>query len=661
MRFRQIHLDFHTSKNIDNVGAAFDKAKWQDTLKRAHIDSITLFSKCHHGLTYHPTKVGCQHPGLHGFNLLGAQYEAVKEIGVKAPIYINAGFDVYAAEHYPEWVQTSARQGETAMWKLMCFNSPYLDYLIRQTEEVVDMFPDCDGIFFDIIMQADCRCPHCLKLMEEAGLDPDNPEDMKRHRELTLRRYYEKLTPVAKRGNPDRPVFHNSGHVSKHERDIDKYFSHFEIESLPTGEWSYDHFPISAKFAGHLGKEYLGMTGKFNTTWGEFGGFKHPNALRYECAQMLAFGAKCSIGDQLHPCGALDETTYNIIGKVYGEVETKEEWCDNVKPVTQIAVLSRESESGLRDTDTGAGRVLFESHFLWDLVDRSADFDDYELVIFADDIRFDDELTAKVKAYLEKGGKVLLTGRSGLRKDSNEFAFDFGVRYVGENPLKPDYLLAKGALELDYVKSPLVMYYNAPIVRAERGEVLGDIYNPYFTRGASKWCSHQHTPYEPEETGLPAAVLNGNVLYLAHPIFSIYEDYGAVAYKEYAAKAVKLLLDEPMLATNLPSTAKASLMKQVEKNRYVLHLLYAIPVQRGANRKPVHDLYDDPFWPSRTIQVIEELPYLTDVEVKVKLPEDVKRIYLAPSMRELPVIKDGNYYKIKIDGFSCHEMIVFDF
>jgi hypothetical protein len=43
------------------------------------------------------------------------------------------------------------------------------------------------------------------------------------------------------------------------------------------------------------------MTGKFHTTWGEFGGFKRPNALRYECAAMLAFGSKCSIGDQLHP------------------------------------------------------------------------------------------------------------------------------------------------------------------------------------------------------------------------------------------------------------------------------------------------------------------------------------------------------------------------
>jgi len=42
------------------------------------------------------------------------------------------------------------------------------------------------------------------------------------------------------------------------------------------------------------------MTGKFHTMWGEFGGYKHPNALSYECSLMLAYCAGCSIGDQLH-------------------------------------------------------------------------------------------------------------------------------------------------------------------------------------------------------------------------------------------------------------------------------------------------------------------------------------------------------------------------
>ena len=103
---------------------------------------------------------------------------------------------------------------------------------------------------------------------------------------------------------------------------------HLEIESLPTGGWGYDHMPLSAKYAAtQKGVEYLGMTGKFHTSWGEFGGFKHPNALRYECAAMMAFGCRCSIGDQLHPNGELNIDTYKRIGLAYREVAEKEPWC----------------------------------------------------------------------------------------------------------------------------------------------------------------------------------------------------------------------------------------------------------------------------------------------------------------------------------------------
>jgi hypothetical protein len=38
--------------------------------------------------------------------------------------------------------------------------------------------------------------------------------------------------------------------------------------------------------------EVIGMTGKFHTQWGAFGGFKHPNALRYESAVTLANGPR---------------------------------------------------------------------------------------------------------------------------------------------------------------------------------------------------------------------------------------------------------------------------------------------------------------------------------------------------------------------------------
>ena len=45
MRFRQVHLDFHTSEHIPEVGAKFDKQQFQDALRVGHVDSITIFAK----------------------------------------------------------------------------------------------------------------------------------------------------------------------------------------------------------------------------------------------------------------------------------------------------------------------------------------------------------------------------------------------------------------------------------------------------------------------------------------------------------------------------------------------------------------------------------------------------------------------------------------
>ena len=92
MRFRLVQLDFHTSELIEGIGAAFSKENFQQMLRLGHVDSITVFSKCHHGWAYHPSKANEMHPHL-SFDLLGAQIEAAHEIGIKTPVYLSAGLD----------------------------------------------------------------------------------------------------------------------------------------------------------------------------------------------------------------------------------------------------------------------------------------------------------------------------------------------------------------------------------------------------------------------------------------------------------------------------------------------------------------------------------------------------------------------------------------
>lgn len=672
LRFRQVHLDFHTSPHIPDIGERFNKREYQRILRESRVNSITTFALCHHGWSYYDTKVGKRHPNLK-FDLLRAQFDACKEIDVNVPIYMTGGVHCVMAEENPGWREVNEKGQYAGLsdsvfrpgFKKMCFNTPYLDYLCEQIKEVVQLFPNCDGIFLDIIRQGSCCCEYCVRSMSRKGYDPENSEDRRRFANEVLDAYYKKTTAAVKFGNPGMPVFHNSGHITVGNNSVLDYFSHLELESLPTGGWGYDHFPMSAKYCQKLDKDFLGMTGKFHTTWGEFGGYKHPNALRYECAAMLAFGAKCCVGDQLHPNGEIDKSTYQIIGAAYREVEEKEPWCDNTVNVADIALLSSAATnpgSGCKresSSDVGAARILLEGHFLFDIIDTEMDFTDYKMMILPDDVKICSDLKRKLDIYLENGGKLMLTGNSGLNEAGTRFIFEFGAKYLGKNEYDPDYLVANAELRPSFTSSPLVMYGGSNRLKVTSGKSLGKVCNPFFNRTYKHFCSHQHTPNNPDDYENDCGVVNGNILYLAHPVFSIYRSFGAVAYKDYAVKAInKLLANDHSLKTNLPSTARVSVMAQPRKKRYVLHLLYANTIARGGSlRMSGGNLQSS----ARSVEVIEELLPLRNTEIELKLPRKIRRIALEPQGEELLVIMKKGRCLIRIPEFTCHQMIVLSY
>ncbi|MGB8355481.1 MAG: alpha-amylase family protein [Chthoniobacteraceae bacterium] len=673
LRFRQIHLDFHTSPHIDGIGSRFNKKQWIETLKRGAVDSVTTFAKCHHGWSYHPTKVGKMHPHLN-FDLLRAQYDACKEADIKCPVYVSAGVDNLATGEHPEWREIDGNGAYMGWSKRILdpgfhtidFHSPYLDYLCAQIREVVELFPEADGIFLDIINQQQSCGKWSMEYMLANGLDPEKEEDRRKSARHALETYYIATTAACKSVDADMPVMHNAGHIPRGGYDVFKYFSHLELESLPTGGWGYDHFPMSAKYTCNLPFDFLGMTGKFHTTWGEFGGFKHPNALRYECAAMLAYGARCSVGDQLHPDGALDESTYDVIGAAYREVEAKEPWCVDAKQVFDLGVLSSESENHIfREciADEGATRVLLESHFLFGILDRTMDFSAYKAILLPDDIRIDAELKAKLDAYMNGGGKLILSGESGLWKGREEFAFDIGAEYSGLSEFSPDYILPVPELRPDFVQSPEVMYLRSHRIRVTSGKSLGDVLDPYFNRTYRHFCSHQHTPYRTEPSGFACGVSHGNILYFAHPVFSQYRGYGAVAYREFISKAIRAFLGDPRVSTgetglsvstNLPSTARLTLTRQESKKRSILHLLYAIPISRGG---PIHLSGGTVAAAGMNIQVIEELLPLANAEVTLTHPQKVAKVTLEPQGESLAFEQAGGQIKLRVPSFACHQMV----
>jgi hypothetical protein len=657
MRFRQIHLDFHTSEKIPGVGREFSKANFQDALRRGHVDSITVFAKCHHGLSYYNTKVATAHPYLEQ-PLLPLMIEAAAEIGVKTPIYISAGVDEHMIHQHPEWGVKAANgtgfNPLAAGFKALCFNTPYLDYLCAQIEEVAELFPG-HGIFLDIIGLRRCFCTWCMRGMEQEGVDPRQDEAVVRYQYRVLLEYHRRTTAALRRHSSDAPIFHNAGHISRGCKDILPWFTHLELESLPTGGWGYDHFPVSAKYAITTGFEFLGMTGKFHTTWGEFGGYKKPVALQYETAHMIALGARCSVGDQLHPNGRMDLDTYDLVGAAYAEVERREAWCENVTPVSEIAILSEEAidsrfTAARHDQlgDEGAARILLENQLPFTVIDTEADFSPYRLIIFPDRIRLDPALAAKFRAYLAGGGRAVLSHLSGMARDREVFAFETTMVPRGESPWTNDFILAGAAVAEGLVRSPFVTYRKAMMVDPGKAEVLAAAWKPYFNRDYDHFCSHQHTPYE-GDAGYPAVLREGAVIYFAHPIFSLYRAVGQPLYKQLVMNAIKQLLPDGLPVTsNLPSTARLNLMRQ--GSRLVLHVLHAVPVKRGAS----------PHNPNSSIEVIEDRMPLHDVDLSLRVEGKVRRVFDPISGADAPFHQVKDRVNLRLARVDLHEMRVLE-
>lgn len=654
MNFRQVHLDFHTSEAIDNIGSQFNKEQFQEALKTGHVNSITLFSKCHHGWAYHPSKANEMHPGLK-FDLLKAQIDAAHEIGVKTPVYISAGLDEKYAREHPEWLVRNKDESTTWVpdfltpgYHKFCMNTPYLDYLLNQIKEVCENY-DADGIFLDITGVQPCYCHSCRRQLYAEGKSPKDEKAVLELAERVYANYTERVREAIDSVKPGLPVFHNGGHIDIGRRDLAKMNSHLELESLPTGGWGYDHFPLSARYSQGLGMDFLGMTGKFHKSWGEFGGFKHPNALRYEVSLNAANGAKTSIGDQLHPWGKMDTATYKLIGEAYAELETKEPWLDNVEAVTEVALFAYEAYDSCFSTeqvgknttiDAGAVRILLEGKYLFDVIDTESNFNKYKVIILPDLVKINHELKEKIDIFIKNGGKILATGKAALLEDKNEFAFDFGADYINENEFKPSYFRPDFQTEGLY-DTAYVFYSQGENIRITDGKELGSLENPFFNRDIEHFCSHTHTPNKPERVGV--GMVEGKAgIYIAWEVFSEYAEKGSLILKRTVTYALDRLLGEnKMLKTNLKAQGVVTVMKQGE--RYVNHLLYASPVRRGSD-----------------IEIIEDICPVYDVSVTLTLPKKITHVYLAPQMKDIPFEVENNTVKYTVDKLDCHQMVVLE-
>lgn len=658
LRGRQIHLDFHTGPAVHDVGRDFDAREFARTMKKAHVDSVTVFAKCHHGHLYYNTKRPERHPGLRpGLDLLGEQIEALHSEGIRAPIYISVMCDEFAANTHPEWICLTAegkRVGREPVsnanfnWQILDMASPYQDYLAEQTQEILKTFRPVDGIFFDMCWDQPSASNFAKTEMLKHNLDPTKEEDRNRHSHELALRYMKRFGEMVRKSSANASIFFN-GRTIGNLREEFSLQTQSEIEALPTGGWGYMFFPKNVRFARLFPLPYMSMTARFHKSWADFGGIKPQAALEYETSQSVAHGASCSIGDQLHPRGTLDRAAYELIGRVYGRIEAREPWLTGAKSVAQIAVLQVEPpqvggvpKRQAQPAEEGAVRMLTQLKHQFDLIDRQTRFENYELLILPDAVTIDPPLAKKIRAFVKSGGALLAAGRSGVSAEGNKTLLsELGIRAHGLSPFATTYIRFGSEIAVDVPPTDHVMYERGVRVTAEKGAtVLARVVEPYFDRTWEHFSSHAQTPSD-KVSKFAAAVQKGRAAYIAFPIFSAFALHGNFPYRLLVRNVIERLLPEPLLRVAGPTSTETSVAEQGD--RTIVHLL-----QYAAERR------------TEKLDLIEDVVPLYDVPLSLRMKKAPSSVYLAPEETPIEFEHLHGRVNLRVPQVRGHAMVVFE-
>ena len=649
---RCVHLDYHTSEFIGSIADKFDAEEFAETALKANVQSMTVFAKCHHGWTYYPSKFGAMHPGLK-IDLLQAQVDALHKRGMLAPVYYPIGWSHQDSIVYPECIyrgkdgSIKMEAGEwngdpdaprpNASWVTMCQSGRYKENIYNQVEELCQKLQTLDGFFFDISHSSPkCHCPNCLKDMYEKGIDLRDDTALDRYTVNRYREFERHIREIIAKYHPDASVYFNTS-GSYLLTDFHEFCTHFEMEDLPSIQGGYNKLPLASQYFETTDKDYMGMTGKFYTMWGEFGGIKSAPTLKIEAKQMLTYGSGMSIGDSLHPNGKLDKSTYEIIGETFEYYKSLEEYCLGKDQTANIAIMP----SYFTDSDEGVVKILLENQIDFRIIKRTDEIKNIDCLILPSRVKYDKDLADRITAFVDNGGKLLVLGDAMLKPETCEFGIDLGLKCYGESPFDCDY--PKPDLKGLYSESPILMYESGMRVKATDGESLGKVYEPYFSRTNGRWCNHMNTPNRDTPSEYDCGVKRGNTVYIAHDIGRLYNLKGAQLHKDWFMLALRLIYNGEIVKTTLGTGGRVHLVKDTKSNYYTFNVMYFMSTKRGE------------------CEVVEDIYTFNDKPAELTITEPVKSVYCVQQNKQIPFTQNGNKLSFNYDIIDGHSTIIINY
>src|SRR4051812_24709587 len=173
--WRRAVIDMHIPDWDPKFLSEFDPDQYVDALVRSRAQSIVCYAQSHVGLFNYPTKVGKQHTGLRGRDIVAEMIERCHQHRIAVVLYTSLIHDRWSFDTHRDWRMKNARGEDlrpNQRFGVVCPNSPYREYVRAWVREICERF-DFEGIRFDMTFWTNvCYCAHCqARWQKEVGGD----------------------------------------------------------------------------------------------------------------------------------------------------------------------------------------------------------------------------------------------------------------------------------------------------------------------------------------------------------------------------------------------------------------------------------------------------------------------------------------------------------
>lgn len=631
-----LFYDFHTSPEIKGIGKNFDAEKFAARLEKCGVDFISFPARCNMGMAYYNTKIGVRHYGLN-FDFLGEMVAACRRHGIMVNAYFNGGISQEEIRLHPDWRAMPSAQPPVGLvspyFRTACCNSSYREHLKAMMKEVAENYPVA-GFFVDSLGAYDCYCENCLAKMREQNIDSTDKKAVHEFTRRSYREFAREIYETVSAVNKDFLLYFN---CLGYEEQAD-FSTYLDFECIPTkAGCDYEYLPLIARYMRTLGsRPRLNMTGRFHL-WGDFGGLRPEAAIRQELLTGLANGMRPNIGDHMLPGGEFCEAAQLQNERILKYLHEREEFFRDSESLADTAILYPKSHDKIRHPSTldirGAVRMLCEMHKQFDIISaKPMDWSKYSLLVLPDSVELTDEIAARLQDYLNNGGRVLASGRSGLIS-GEKFLPQWQCEYLGESDFKPAYFQT--------ATMSATVYADSIKLQSSGAEVKSKLIRPLINHcWDGKYAEYYNPPGEVTE--YPFLLNTDQVSHFSCFVFAGYKEWGAIPLRDAVQAEVERLQPEPLFkCAQLPRFVRATLTYQKHANRTNLHLLAHIPEHRTLNG-----------------DVIEEDLTVPAMTVQVKTASG--KAFSEPEHQALNCRRKGEYLEVEVPQFTGYALIALE-